>query len=657
MSAQPSTFEFKSEARQLLDLVIHSLYSHKDVFLRELISNASDALDRLRFEALTDTSIDAGDLEIHIEPKVHEAAGTRTLVITDNGIGMSREEVVENLGTIARSGTKAFMEALSDQQKAEQEGAAATMESLIGQFGVGFYSAFMVAGEVTVITRKAGTEEATRWHSAGDGAFTVESTTREAHGTTIILHLREADPENDLEDFTQDHVIRRTIKKYSDFVTYPIKLRTEREERERDEEGNLKEDGEVKTVVEWPVVNSMKAIWTRRPADVTDEEYTEFYKHISHDWTEPLERVSIRTEGTFQYSALLFIPENPPFDLYYRDIKYGLQLYVNRVLIMERCEDLLPSWMRFVKGVVDSPDLSLNVSREMLQEDRRVAQIRKRVVKKTIDTLKTLKKDDREKYEKFWQGFGQVLKEGVATDFDARGKLDDLLLFESSRHETEVTDLAGYVERMPEDQEAIYYITGERRSMVENSPHLEALKARGYEVLFLTDPVDEIMVGQLTEFDGKPVKSVGKGEVEVGTEEERKAAEEARSEKQKTHASLLEFLQKALDEKVREVRLSNRLKDSAVCLVGGEHDMSPQMERILRSTGQEAPVVKRILELNPEHPVLTTMQRLYDANADDPQLADFTELLYGQALLAEGSPLPDPANFSRLVARLMVVAG
>lgn len=649
MSAQPSTYEFKSEARQLLDLVIHSLYSHKDVFLRELISNASDALDRLRFAAVTDQSIETGDLEIRIEPKVHEGSGARSLVISDNGVGMSRDEVIENLGTIARSGTKAFMEAMAEQKTAE----GGSMESLIGQFGVGFYSAFMVAGEVTVITRKAGEAGATRWHSSGDGAYTVEDASREAHGTTIILHLREADEENDLEDFTQDYVLRKTIKKYSDFVTYPIKVRTERQERERDEEGNLKEDGEVKTVVEWPVVNSMKAIWTRNPAEVEEEEYTEFYKHISRDWGEPLERISIRTEGTFQYSALLFIPENPPFDLYYRDIKYGLQLYVNRVLIMERCEDLLPSWMRFVKGVVDSPDLSLNVSREMLQEDRRVAQIRKRVVKKTLDTLKTLQANEREKYEAFWKAFGQVLKEGMATDYDARDKLKPLLMFESSAEGVDLTDLAGYVERMPEDQEAIYYITGERRSVVESSPHMEALKARGYEVLFLTDPVDEIMVDHLTEFEGKAIKSVGKGEVELGSEEERKAAEEARAEKQKAHASLLEYLQKALDEKIKEVRLSSRLKDSAVCLVGGENDMSPQMERILRSANQAPPVVKRILEINPDHPVLATMQSLYDTNAEDPKLADFTDLLYGQALLAEGSPLPDPAGFSRKVANLM----
>ncbi len=658
MAAQPEVFQFKSEARQLLDLMIHSLYSNKEIFLRELISNSSDALDKLRFEALTRPELrDDRPLAIRIHAETDGDA--RRLVVEDNGIGMSRDEAIENLGTIARSGTKEFAARMADARKADAEAEAAegesgeAVESLIGQFGVGFYSSFMAADKVTVVTRKAGEDTATRWESTGDGTFSVGDAERDAPGTTITLHLRAADPDNGLQDFTQEWVIRQTIKRYSDFVQYPIELRTERTETPTDDEGEEIEGAEPVTTVEWQTVNSQKAIWTRRPEDVTAEEYAEFYKHVSHDWEAPFETIAFRAEGSFTYHALVFVPDRTPFDLFYRDSKYGLQLFVNRVLIKEKADELLPDWLRFLKGVVDSPDLSLNVSREILQNDRRVASIRKKIVRKTCEALDVIRKDDRERYAKFWDKFGRVLKEGV-TDYESKDRVVPLLWFESSASETDKTSLDEYIERMKDEQEDIYYITGESRAACERSPHIEAFLDKGYEVLFLTDPIDEIIVGHLTEHDGKSLKSVGKGEVELGSEEERKAAEEARKEKEEAHASLLEFIQTTLDEHVKEVRLSARLKSSPVCLVGDEHDMSPGLERLLEQSGQATTKQKRILELNPDHPVLAKMQTRYAADSADPLLADYAHLLHGQALIAEGSSLPDPAAFARRVADLMV---
>ncbi len=639
-------YEFKSEARQLLDLMIHSLYSNKEIFLRELVSNSSDALDKLRFEALTDKSLAPEGVELGVRLEVDAEA--RTLTVSDDGIGMSRDEVVSNLGTIARSGTKEFANRLAEA-KAEH-----TPESLIGQFGVGFYSAFMVADEVTVVTRRAGEEAATLWRSTGDGSFEVGDATREKAGTTVTLKLRDADPDNGLPDFTEEWTLRGVVKRYSDFVTWPIQLKVVRTEPKLDEEGEEIEGAEPETTESWETINSRKAIWTRDPADVSDEEYTEFYKHIAHDWDPPFERISFNAEGAFSYNALLFIPDRPPFDLFYRDHKWGLHLYVNRVLIQERAEDLLPEWLRFLRGVVDSPDLSLNVSREILQQDRRVGAIKKRVVKKVVDALGKLRDDDRERYETFWSKYGRVLKEGT-TDYTHADKLKPLLLFQTSEGEKPTT-LAEYVERMKDGQDAIYYITGESRAAVERSPHLEAFLAKGYEVLYLTDAVDEILVQNLTTFDEKPLKSVGKGEVELGTEEERKEAEEARKEKQASHESLLEALQAALEEDVKEVRLSSRLTRSAVCLVGEEGDLSPHLERLLRQHDQAPPKTKRILEINPEHPVLAKLQGVYDEDAASPRIAEAATLLYGQALVAEGSPLPDPVEFARLVAELMVRA-
>jgi len=631
-------FEFKSEARQLLELMIHSVYSNKEVFLRELISNSSDALDRRRVEAITDKSLleDGHELEIRLEAD----KTARILHLHDSGIGMSKEEVIKNLGTIARSGTKEFVQNLKSQEGDQ------TAE-LIGQFGVGFYSAFMVADEVTVVTRRAGESEATRWTSSGDGSYTVEAAEKEDIGTTVSLRLRDADPDNALPDFTDEFVLRSTIKKHSDFVTHPIKLRVE---ETKEEEGK---DPEV--TITWPTVNSMKAIWTRPSSEVSDDEYNEFYRHISHDWAEPLDRVSFKAEGTFEYQTLLFIPENPPMDMYWRDAKYGLQLYVNRVLIQDRCEELVPSYLRFLKGVVDSPDLSLNVSREMLQQDRRLTQIRKRIVKKVLDALQYIQKSDREKYIKFWNAFGRVLKEGIVQEQDQKDAMKELLMFFSSADDEKLTSLDEYIERMKDDQDTIYYITGESRKAVERSPHLESLKAKGYEVLFLIDPVDELVSENVNEYKEKKLKSVSKGEVNLGSEEEKKEAEEKRKEAEKSHESLLKAIQEILEEDLKEVRMSSRLTASAACLVGGEDDMSPQLERLLEQAGQKPPKQKRILELNPEHHLLGKMNALHIAD-DKQKLSAYAQIVYGQALLAEGSALPDPMQFNQLVTEVLVDA-
>jgi len=646
------TFEFKSEARQLLDLMIHSLYSHKEVFLRELISNSSDALDRLRFEALTEGSLRPEGHEFEI--RVESDSEARTLTIRDTGIGMSRQEVIDNLGTIARSGTKEFVAKLATTQSETER------EQLIGQFGVGFYSSFMVADEVKVVTRRAGEDTATAWSSTGDGTYTIADAEREVAGTTITLHLKAADEENNLADFTDRWVLRRTIKKYSDFVQHPIRLREERQEVERDEEGEPVEGAESKTVVEWKDVNSRKAIWTRPASEVTEEEYNEFYKHVSHDWTDPLDRIAFKGEGTFLYYALLFIPERAPHDLFYRNSRFGLQLFVNRIMVMDEARDLLPDYLRFLKGVVDSPDLSLNVSREILQKDRRVNSIRGRITKKVLDALAYMQEEDTEKYLKFWNAFGRLLKEGAVQDHEHRDKLNGLLWLESSHTEhdaedhTRFTTLKAYVERMKEEQEAIYYIVAENRSAAEKSPHLEAFLDKGYEVLYLLDPFDEIMVANIGEFDGKRLQSVGKGDVELGSEEDRKKAREELEDKESKHRSLLEFIKDELETLVKDVRLSTRLKNSPVCLVGEESDMSPQLRKLLEEAGQEVPESKRILEINPDHAVLARMQDAFDHDGKTDKLTDYAHLLHGQALLAEGSPLPDPVAFSKRVADLMV---
>jgi molecular chaperone HtpG len=609
MNEPAERHEFQTEVRELLDLMIHSLYSHKDIFLRELVSNASDALDKVRFEAISRPELaPVGELEITLEVD----AGARTLAVHDNGIGMSRAEVVENLGTIARSGTREFLKAIREAQ-------AANAPELIGQFGVGFYSSFMVADRITVVTRRAGTEEATRWESTGDGGYTLEAADRPGAGTTVTLHLKPKDEEDGLQDYTQDRVLKDIVKRYSDFVSYPIRLKGE-------------------------TLNSMKAIWARGKDEVSEEEHREFYKHISHDWNDPLEHLSVHVEGGFEARALLYIPSKAPFDLHHRDGGHrGLSLYVKRVFIMDDWRDLLPAYLRFVRGVVSSDDLSLNVSREILQKDRQVQAIRKYLVRRLLAALKEMKEQRPEKYRTFWTEFGAVLKEGLAGFEEGSDKLLELVMAPSTDGPTP-TSLGDYVTRMKDGQPAIYYVTAPTRETAERSPHLEAFRARGYEVLFFLDPIDELWLRLPRALEGKGLVSVAKGAVDLGTEEEKKQEESTREETSERFKDLLLALRAALQDEIRDVRLSGRLTSSPACLVGEAGDLSPHLEELLRRSGQEVPKVKRVLELNPTHALVTRLQAFHAA------------LLLGQAILAEGGTLSDPAAFSQRLAELLVEA-
>ena len=638
------TREFQTEIKQLLDLMINSLYSHKEIFLRELISNASDALDTLRFKAQTNQELLAADEELKISIEVDKDA--RTLSVVDNGIGMSKEELIENIGTIAKSGTKKLAEAMANQDKAE------LTPELIGQFGVGFYSSFMVADKVVLTTREATGNEGVRWESSGDGAYTVEDVAGLPRGTKVTLHLRPV--EEGGQDFTQEWVIRSIVKKYSDFVTYPICMEVEREEVPTDKDGKPVEGAEpVKKVVE-EILNSMKPIWNKRKNEVTEEEYKEFYHHLSHDWGDPLEIIHLNAEGKIEYNALMYLPARAEMDMFLPERKSGMQLYVKRIFIMDNCEELLPPYLRFVKGVVDAADLSLNVSREILQHDRQIALIRKNLVKKVLDTLKNMLVNDREKYLKFWQAFGPVLKEGLHYDFENQEILQELLIFASTRGDELVT-LPEYVEKMPADQKEIYYLTGGDKEIIANSPHLEALKDKGYEVLLMTDPVDEWVLQTLTTYKEKPLKSAAKGDFSLVDEEDKKKVE-AEKENEKHFQPLLTYLKNTLREKVKDVRLSSRLTDSPVCLVGDELDLSVNLQRLLQAAGREVPKSKRILEINPRHELLELMRNLYVANPSDARLPEYSELLLDQALLSEGSPVSDPVRFSLRVAKLMVKA-
>ncbi len=644
------TFTFETEARQILELMTHSVYSNREVFLRELISNSSDALDKLRFESVKDQELASGDAELHIRLEADSEA--RTLTIVDNGIGMSRDEVISNIGTIARSGTRQFLEALSDAKES-----TLASPDLIGQFGVGFYSSFMVADRVVLLTRRAGSESTLRWESTGDGSYTLEELSEgglEVSGTSVCLHMKEVGEDDTLADYTTEWVLRQTIKKYSDFVAYPIRMDVERTESERDDEGKPIE-GTEKTTVETETLNSMKAIWARDKSEVSDDEYNEFYRHICHDWTDPLSTVALKAEGNFEYKSVLFVPSKAPMDLFNPEFKSGLKLYVRRVFIMDDCKELLPEYLRFVRGVVDAEDLNLNISREILQQDRQVQAIRKHLVKKIIDTLKSMKLKEDEKYQTFWKEFGPVLKEGIYRDNDNKDKLLSLVMCHSSKGDERIS-LADYVDGMKSGQEAIYYMTGPSLEAVQNSPHLEAFKAKGYDVLFLVDPVDEIWVQYGTEFEGKKLQSAGKGNVELGTDEEKEQDKASLEEKSKTFEDLLKVLQTTLDEDLKEVRLSSRLTDSAACLVGDQGDLTPQMEQLMRAMGQDVPKVKRILEVNPGHPVLAKLKDKFDGNSEDPAIPRYARLLHGQALLAEGTHLADPGAFSKLVADLMVDA-
>lgn len=628
VDARKETRGFQTEAKQLLHLMIHSLYSNKEIFLRELVSNASDAADKLRFEAVSNGDLYEGDTELKIRISFDKEA--KTLTISDNGIGMSRDEVIENLGTIAKSGTAQFMQKLSGDQKKDAQ--------LIGQFGVGFYSAFIVADKVVVTTRRAGAavDEAVRWECSGDAEFTVESVEKTGRGMTVELHLKD-----DALEFADHWRLRSIIKKYSDHIAIPVVMQKQ----------NPVGDDAASTEPEDEVINTATALWTRSRSDVTDEEYKEFYKHVSHDFTDPLSWSHNRVEGNLDYTSMLFIPARAPYDLYNRDASRGLKLYVQRTFIMDDAEQFLPLYLRFIKGVVDSNDLSLNVSREILQKDPNIDAMRSALTKRVLDMLAKLAKSEPEKYATFWKEFGQVMKEGPAEDFANREKIAKLLRFASTHTDTaeQNQSLEDYVARMKEGQEKIYYIAAENFNTAKSSPHLEVFRKKGIEVLLLSDRVDEWLMSHLAEFDGKSLQDIGKGELDLGKldSEEEKQAQEKVAEALKP---LLERAKAALENQVAEVRITHRLTDSPACVVVGDHDMGAQMRRILEAAGQKVPESKPIFELNPDHPLVKKLEQ----ESSDERFGDLAHILFDQANLAEGAQLQDPAAYVQRLNKLLL---
>ncbi|MCM0083624.1 molecular chaperone HtpG [Geomonas sp. Red32] len=637
--------KFETEVQQLLDLVIHSLYSNKEIFLRELISNASDAIDKIRFESHSNMELLEGNADWKIKLHADKEAGTLTIV--DNGIGMSMDEVADNIGTIAKSGTRNFVAALKEQNATDNP-------ELIGQFGVGFYASFMVADKVTLKTRKAGGKEyGCCWESTGDGSYTIEECEKEFRGTEITLHLKD-----DMKEFLEEWKIRSIVKKYSDYVQYPVVMDVTRSEPVKDQDGKVIEGGGTIENTAEETLNSMKAIWARPKSEITEEEYEEFYKHISHDYDKPLSTIHYSAEGVSEFKSIVYIPSHKPFDLFLRDHKKGVHLYVKRVYITDNCEALLPDYLRFVKGVVDSSDLPLNVSREILQEDVQIKRIQKNLVGKILSTLAEMKEKNPDDYLTFWAEFGPVIKEGIHFDYANKEKLQDLIIFESSKTDKgKFVSFKEYVERMPESQKEIYYITGVNRESVENSPYMEVFKKKDYEVLYLTDPVDEWVVQALHEYKEKHLKAIDRGDLELESEEEKKEKEAQKEEAQKEYGTLLSFIQETLKEKVKEVRLSSRLTESACCLVADEMGLNANMEKILKAMNQEVPEGKRILELNPDHPIMQVMTSMYEKDKGNAKLGDYCELLFDQALLTEGSPIKDPLRFTKLVSELMVTGG
>ncbi len=624
IETRKETRGFETEAKQLLHLMIHSLYSNKEVFLRELISNASDAADKLRFEVLSNPELYESDSHLHVKIEFDKAAGTIT--ISDNGIGMSREEVISNLGTIARSGTAQFLAGLSGDQKKDAQ--------LIGQFGVGFYSAFIVASKVEVITRRAGAAvtEAVHWVSSGEAEYSVETVERAERGTTVILHLR---PEE--IDFADEYRIRHIVKKYADHISIPVMM--------------LKTAGNAEAAPEFESVNAAKALWTRPRTEIKDEEYKEFYKLISHDFDEPLTWSHNKVEGKLEYTGLLYVPGRAPFDLWNRDAARGLKLYVQRVFIMDDAEQFMPLYLRFMRGVIDSNDISLNVSREILQKDPVVDSMRSALIKKALDMLAKLKKDDSEKYARFWKEFGQVLKEGPGEDYANRDKIADLLLFSSTYSATSEQNqsLSDYVSRMKPEQDKIYYLVAETAAAARNSPHLEIFKKKDVEVLLLSDRIDEWLMSHLHEYQGKSFQDIARGTLDLGKLEDGVEKEQQQGAEKRFEA-LTKRVMGQLERQVKEVRVTHRLTESPSCLVVDEHDMGAQMRRIMEAAGQSLPESKPIFELNPEHPLV---QKL-DLEADEERFADFVSVLFDQACLAEGRQLEDPGSFTRRLNKLLL---
>ncbi len=642
MEKEKKTFQFKTEVKQFMNLIINSLYSHPEIFLRELISNASDAIDRLKFKAQTDPEILGSDTEYKI--KITPDKKNRTLTVSDNGIGMTYDEIIDNIGTIARSGTAAFLEAV---EKSKNQGAL--VPELIGQFGVGFYSAFIVAEKVTVVTRAAGQDNAYRWESTGDGSYTVEPAQRRSRGTDVILTLKPVQPDD--QDFTEEWTIRHIIKTHSDFVSYPIVMDVEREEAEvgGKESKLLDKDGkpvaaQKKRVVREETLNSMKAIWAKDKKEVSEEEYKDFYTHISHDWNPPLSHLHFKMEGVTEYSALLYIPSTAPFDLFFPERKHGIALYCRRIFIMDDCKELIPEYLRFIKGVVDAPDLNLNISREILQQDALVRNIRKNLVLKIIDHLEHLAPQE---YEKFYNEFGAVLKEGIHSDPVNREKLAELCRFKTTKSEGKWVSLKDYVANLPSEQKEIYYITGDTLSTIANSPHLETLRDKGFDVLLMTDPVDEFVIQALREYGGKKLVSAEKGELDI---------QKPDADKKKAYSALFEKITAHLQDRVKEVKPSSHLKESVACLSGDTYDLSAYMEKLLKASGQKPPRNKRILELNIAHPVIEKMQKIFEKDNDTEELKAYSELLFDLALVAEGGKIENPARFSKTVGELMARA-
>lgn len=620
VEAQKEQLGFQTEVRQLLDLMIHSLYSNKEIFLRELISNASDAADKLRFEALSDDQLFETDADLKIRIDFDKDAGTVT--VTDNGIGMTRQEVIDNIGTIAKSGTRQFFETLT--------GDAAKDAELIGQFGVGFYSSFTVAERVTLTTRRAGAgrDEGVRWESNGEGEYTIETVDRARRGTQVVLHLREDDRE-----FLDGYRIRHVVSKYSDHISLPIVMAKEGDEEKGEE-----------------TVNSATALWTKSKSEISQEDYEEFYKHVSHDFEAPMAHVHTKVEGSLEYTSLLYIPARSPFDLWDRATRRGIKLYVRRIFIMDDAEHLMPSYLRFVRGVIDSADLPLNISREILQHNKQIDSIRGGSVKKVLGVLENMLKNEPEKYAGFWKEFGRVFKEGLIDDASNREAIAKLILVTSTHTDTEepTVSLDDYMERMKEGQEKIYYITAANFGTAKNSPHLEVFRKNNIEVLLLTDDVDEIAMMHLDEFQGKSLQSVTKGDLDLGDLIEQ-TDEEGQEAKEETHGGVIERIKTTLGERVQEVRLTDRLTSSPACLVAGEHEMSAHLERLLRASGQDVPGQKPILELNPDHGIVKALS----AEQDGERFDDWVQILFDQALLSEGGQLEDPSNFVRRVNKML----
>ena len=626
---QPSeTLGFQAEVKQLLHLMIHSLYSNKEIFLRELVSNASDACDKLRFEALDQPELMSGDTDLRVRVSFDKEA--RTITISDNGVGMSRDEAISNLGTIARSGTKEFFSRLTgDKQKDAQ---------LIGQFGVGFYSSFIIADKVAVTTRRAGAaaDQAVEWVSDGQGEFSITAATKEGRGTDVVLHLRA-----DEDEFLSGWKLREVLRRYSDHISLPVEMPKE----EWDEKASA-----MKSTGEWEAINQASALWTRNKSDITDDQYKAFYKHVSHDFEDPLAWSHNRVEGRSEYTQLLFVPKRAPFDMFERDAKRGVKLYVKRVFIMDDVEQLLPSYLRFVRGVIDSADLPLNVSREILQESRDVRTIREGSTKRILSLLEDMAENKKEDYAAFWQEFGQVLKEGTGEDQANLERIAKLLRFASTHDQTsaQIVSLADYVSRMKEGQDKIYYVTAESYNAANSSPHLEIFRKKGIEVLLLSDRVDEWMLSHLREFEGKHLTSVAKGGLDLA-----ELADEAEKKQQTEVAEALKplvtRLQETLKARVKEVRVSNRLVDSPACVVVDQNEMSPHLQRLLKSAGQDAPNVLPILEINPDHALVKRIQ-----DAKDDQFNNWSELLLDQALLADGAQLPDPVGFVKRMNGLLL---